>query len=58
MFRYVRQVKIETSCSGSVKEKNCGTRQKTKDGFPEISKMNFRNRIPEPDTTIYGFADS
>jgi hypothetical protein len=25
---------------------------------PEISKMKYRNRIPEPVTTISGFADS
>jgi hypothetical protein len=28
----------------------------TNDGLPEISKMKYRNRIPE--TTISGFADS
>jgi hypothetical protein len=26
--------------------------------LPEISKMKYRNRIPEPGTTISGFADS
>jgi hypothetical protein len=31
---------------------------KTNDGLPEISKMNNRNRIQEPGTTISGFADS
>jgi hypothetical protein len=30
----------------------------TKDGLPEILKMKYRNRIPEPGTTISGFADS
>jgi hypothetical protein len=30
----------------------------TSDGLPEISKMKYRNRIPEPGTTISGFADS
>jgi hypothetical protein len=30
----------------------------TNDGLPEISKMKYRNRIPEPGTTISGFADS
>jgi hypothetical protein len=30
----------------------------TNDGSPEISKMKYRNRIPEPGTTISGFADS
>jgi hypothetical protein len=30
----------------------------TNDGLPEISKMKNRNRIPEPGTTISGFADS
>jgi hypothetical protein len=38
--------------------KNCVTRHKANDGLPEISKMNYRNRIPEPGTTISGFADS
>jgi hypothetical protein len=28
------------------------------DGLPEISKMKYRNRIPEPGTTISGFADN
>jgi hypothetical protein len=26
--------------------------------FPERAKMEYRNRIPEPGTTISGFADS
>jgi hypothetical protein len=26
--------------------------------LPEISKMKYRNRIPEPGTTISGFADN
>jgi hypothetical protein len=30
----------------------------THDGLPEISKMKYRNRIPEPGTTISGFANS
>jgi hypothetical protein len=30
----------------------------TNDGLPEISKMKYRNLIPEPVTTISGFADS
>jgi hypothetical protein len=30
----------------------------TNDGLPEISKMIYRNQIPEPVTTISGFADS
>jgi hypothetical protein len=30
----------------------------TNDGLPEISKMKYRNRIPEPGTTISGFAES
>jgi hypothetical protein len=30
----------------------------TNDGLPEISKMKYRNRIPEPGTTISGFSDS
>jgi hypothetical protein len=30
----------------------------TNDGLPEISKMKYRNRTPEPGTTISGFADS
>jgi hypothetical protein len=30
----------------------------TNDGLPEISKMKYRNMIPEPGTTISGFADS
>jgi hypothetical protein len=30
----------------------------TNDGLPEISKMKYRIRIPEPGTTISGFADS
>ena len=30
----------------------------TNDGLPEISKIKYRNRIPEPGTTISGFADS
>jgi hypothetical protein len=30
----------------------------TNDVLPEISKMKYRNRIPEPGTTISGFADS
>jgi hypothetical protein len=38
--------------------KNCVTRHKTNDGLPEISKMEYRNQIPEPGTTISGFADS
>ena len=33
-------------------------RASTNDGLPEISKMKYRNRIPEPGTTISGFADS
>jgi hypothetical protein len=28
------------------------------DGLPEISKRKYRNRIPEPGTTISGFADN
>jgi hypothetical protein len=28
------------------------------DGLPGISKMKYRNRIPEPGTTISGFADN
>jgi hypothetical protein len=45
----------------SMYSKNCVTRHRTastNDGLPEISKMKFRNRIPEPGTTISGFADS
>jgi hypothetical protein len=30
----------------------------TNDGLPEISKIKYRNRIPEPGTTISGFADN
>jgi hypothetical protein len=30
----------------------------TNDGLPEISKMKYRNRIPEPGTTISDFADN
>jgi hypothetical protein len=30
----------------------------TNDGLPKISKMKYRNRIPEPGTTISGLADS
>jgi hypothetical protein len=30
----------------------------TNDCLPEISKMKYRNRIPEPGTTISGFANS
>jgi hypothetical protein len=30
----------------------------TNDGLAEISKMKYRNQIPEPGTTISGFADS
>ena len=30
----------------------------TNDGLPEILKMKYRHRIPEPGTTISGFADS
>jgi hypothetical protein len=30
----------------------------TNDDLPEILKMKYRNRIPEPGTTISGFADS
>jgi hypothetical protein len=30
----------------------------TNDGLPEISKMKYWNRIPEPGTTISGIADS
>jgi hypothetical protein len=26
--------------------------------LPEISKMKYQNRIPEPETTISGFADN
>jgi hypothetical protein len=33
-------------------------RASTNDGLPEISKMKYRNRIPEPGTTISGFANS
>jgi hypothetical protein len=33
-------------------------RASTNDGLPEISKMKYRNRIPEPGTTTSGFADS
>ena len=40
------------------KVETCVTRHKTNDGLPEISKMNYRNRIPEPGTTISGFVDS
>jgi hypothetical protein len=29
----------------------------TNDGLPEISKMKYRNRIPEPGTTISGLLD-
>jgi hypothetical protein len=42
-------------------QKNLGIRHKTasiNDGLPEISKMKYRNRIPEPGTTISGFADN
>jgi hypothetical protein len=42
-------------------EKNAYSRHKTastNDGLPEISKMKYCNRIPEPETTISGFADS
>ena len=28
------------------------------DGLQEITKMKYRNRIPEPGTTISGFADN
>ena len=28
------------------------------DDLPGISKMKYRNRIPEPGTTISGFADN
>jgi hypothetical protein len=28
------------------------------DGLPEISKMKYRNQIPELGTTISGFADN
>jgi hypothetical protein len=27
----------------------------TNDGLPEISKMKYRNRIPELGTTLFGF---
>ena len=30
----------------------------TNDGLPEISKMKYRNRIPEPGMTISGFTDN
>jgi len=43
------------------KVENCITRHKTastNDSLPEISKMKYRNWIPEPGTTISGFADS
>jgi homoserine acetyltransferase len=30
----------------------------TNDSLPEISKMKYRNQIPELGTTISGFADS
>jgi hypothetical protein len=30
----------------------------TNEGLPEIQKMKYRNRIPEPGTTISGFAES
>jgi hypothetical protein len=30
----------------------------TNEGLLEISKTKYRNRIPEPGTTISGFADS
>ena len=30
----------------------------TNDCLPKVSKMKCRNRIPEPGTTISGFADS
>jgi hypothetical protein len=30
----------------------------TNDGLPQISKMKYRNRLLEPETTISGFADS
>jgi hypothetical protein len=33
-------------------------REWTNDGLPEISKKKYGNRIPEPGTTISGFADS
>jgi hypothetical protein len=34
------------------------TRHNTNDGLSEISKMKYRNRIPEPGTTISSFADN
>jgi hypothetical protein len=36
----------------------CDKTASTNDGLPEISKIKYRNRIPEPGTTISGFADS
>jgi hypothetical protein len=33
-------------------------RASTNDGLPEISKMKYRNRIPEPGTIISGFANN
>ena len=33
-------------------------RASTNDGLPEISKMKYWNLIPEPGTTISGFANS
>ena len=38
--------------------KSCVTRHKANDDLLQISKMKYRNRIPEPGTTISGFADS
>jgi hypothetical protein len=43
------------------KVENCIIRDKTAsitDGLPEISKMKYRNWIPELGTTISGFADN
>jgi hypothetical protein len=36
----------------------CHKTVSTNDGLPEISKMKYRNRIPDPGTTISGFADN
>ena len=37
---------------------SCHKTASTNDGIPKISKMKYQNRIPEPGTTISGFADS
>jgi hypothetical protein len=46
----LRAKKVEKLCILVIKQ------LPTNDGLPEISKMKYRNRIPE--TTISGFADS